>query len=65
MELDRTRRVGHSLLNGKGTLTNREFLNLPELRYTPFRKRLIEGFQLKSDSDVRTMRLMRNDSVDR
>ena len=28
----------------RGMLTNKEFLNLPELRYTPFRIRLFEAF---------------------
>eukprot|EP00347_Sterkiella_histriomuscorum_P008767 403343834 len=43
--------------------TEEEFLNLAELRYTPFRSRLIDGFQLKSDEDVKTMKLMRQDSL--
>ncbi|CDW79282.1 calcineurin b subunit [Stylonychia lemnae] len=47
----------------RGQLTNKEFLNLPELKYNPFRSRLVDGFQLKSDEDVKTMRLMRQDSL--
>ena len=53
-ELDTTQR---------GTLTNKEFLELPELRYTPFRRRLIDGFPLKADADVRALRNVRQDQV--
>ncbi len=46
-------------VTGRNMLTNKEFLELPELKYTPFRSRLVEGFQLKSDSDVKSMHIMR------
>ena len=64
-ELDVNRRViqinshNNNVLCLQGQLTNKEFLNLPELKYNPFRPRLFDGFQLKSDEDVKTMRLMR------
>lgn len=42
-------------------MTNVEFLELPELKYTPFRQRLFDGFMLKTDEDVKAMRMIRND----
>lgn len=50
-------------VNNRGVLTNKEFLELPELKYTPFRPRLIDGFQLKTDDDVRAIRVIRQDSL--
>jgi len=35
--------------NTAGVLTNQQLLNLDEFKYTPFRRRLIYGLQLKSD----------------
>jgi Ca2+-binding EF-hand superfamily protein len=35
-----------------GELTNRQLLNLPEFRFTPFRSRLFYALQLKSDNQV-------------
>ena len=50
-------------VTGRGLLTNKEFLDLPELRYTPFRSRLIDGFPLRTDENVRAMRVVRQDSL--
>lgn len=47
----------------RGALTNKEFLDLPELRYSPFRPRLIDAFPLKVDNDVQTLKAMRDDHV--
>ena len=44
-------------------LTNREMLNLPEFRFTPFRPRLIYALQLKSDKQVEEMRNLQNEEV--
>jgi hypothetical protein len=43
-----------------GALTNKQLLNLDEFRFTPFRTRLIDGLQLKSDIQVRATRQMMN-----
>lgn len=50
-------------VKGRSVLTNREFLELAELKYTPFRSRLIKGFQLKKDGDVKDMHGMRQEAV--
>jgi hypothetical protein len=44
----------------KGVLTNKQLLNLPEFRYTPFRSRLIYGLQLKSDHQVAQLKNITN-----
>lgn len=36
---------------------------MPELRYTPFRRRLVDGFPLKTDDNVRALRVVRSDSL--
>ncbi len=35
-----------------GSLTNLEFLSIDELKFTPFRSRLIDGFPLKRDHEI-------------
>lgn len=37
----------------KGALTNAEFLELPEFKYCPFRRRLLYALQLKTDEEVK------------
>ena len=49
--------------HSKGVLTNRQLLNLPEFKYTPFRTRLVYALQLKSDTQVKNMRNMQNEDV--
>ena len=39
-----------------GVLTNQELLNLSEFKFTPFRRRLLYGLQLKNDEQVRIMK---------
>ncbi|TNV76445.1 hypothetical protein FGO68_gene8344 [Halteria grandinella] len=48
---------------GRGILTNREFLELPELKYTPFRPRLLDGFPLKTDEEIKSLRMVRQDDL--
>lgn len=44
-------------------MTNIEFLELPELKYTPFRTRLLDGFPLKTDEEIKSLRIVRQDDL--
>jgi len=47
----------------RGKLTNREFLEIDELKWTPFRTRLLNAFPLKTDDEVRAAQELRAETL--
>ena len=54
LELDR---------NKRGKITNKEFLDIRELKVTPFRTRLLYAFPLKSDEEVKVAENLRAETL--